>query len=51
MDVHNCSIEPGGYLKMTTNNEIAKVLQGTHPRTALDDRTLSKKDRGVKIFG
>jgi len=49
MDVHNPSKEAGGYLKMTTNNERVKVLRGVQPRCSQDDRTLSKKGRGVKI--
>jgi len=51
MDVHSPSKEAGGYMKMKTNNEIVKILRGTHPRCSQDDRTLSKKGRGVKIFG
>ena len=50
MDAHNCSIEPGGYMKKIKHNEMVKVLLGMQPRFSQDDRTVSKKDRGVKIL-
>jgi hypothetical protein len=49
MDVHNSSIEGGGYLKKAKNNGIVRALRGMQPRCSWDDRTLSKKERGVKI--
>jgi hypothetical protein len=49
MDVHNSSIESGGYLKKAKNNELVRDLRGIQPRRSWDDRTLSKKERGVKI--
>ena len=50
MDVHNPSKEASGYLKKIKNNEMVQVLRGMQPRCSWNDRTLSKKDRGVKIF-
>ena len=50
MDIHNCSIEPGGYIKKIEHNEIVKVIRGVQPRCSQDDRSLSKKGRGVKIL-
>jgi hypothetical protein len=49
VDIHNSSIESGGYLKKTKNNNILRALRGIQPRYSWNDRTLSKKDRGVKI--
>jgi len=37
-------------MKKIKHNEIAKVLRGAQPRYSQDDRTLSKKGRGVKIL-
>jgi len=51
MDVHYSSIESGGYLKKAKINDLVRALRGSQPRPPLDDRTLSKKDRGVNIFG
>jgi|GEM_PF-1027609 hypothetical protein len=50
MDVHNSSIESGEYLKKGKSNDMVQALRGNQPRLPLDDRTLSKKDRSVKIF-
>ena len=50
MDLRNFSKDPGGYMKKIKHNEIVKVLRGMQPRCSKDDRTLSKKDRGVKIL-
>jgi hypothetical protein len=49
MEVHNSSIESGGYLKKAKINELVRALRGIQPRSSWDDRTLSKKERGVKI--
>jgi hypothetical protein len=49
MDVHNSSMESGGNLKKAKVNDLVRALRGTHPRCSWDDRTLSKKERGVKI--
>ncbi len=49
MDIHNSSIESGGYVKKAKNNNIMRALRGMQSRCARDDRTLSKKERGVKI--
>jgi hypothetical protein len=49
MDIRNCSIESGGYLKMARHNEIVQVLRGMELR-CLWNTTLSKKSRGVKIL-
>jgi len=48
MDVHNSSIEGGGYLKKAKSNNMVQTPWGMQPRCPWDDRTLSKKDRGVK---
>ena len=50
MDARNSSKKPGGYLKKVKNNDIVQALWGIQPRSSWDDRTLSKKDRGAKIF-
>jgi len=50
MDVRNCSKEPGGYLKKVKRNDRVQALRGMQPPCSWNDRTLSKKDRGVKIF-
>ena len=50
MDVHSSSKEVGGYLKKIKNNNMVQVLRGMQPRCSWNDRTLSKKGRGVKIF-
>ena len=50
MDVHNPSKEASGYLKKIKNNEMVQVLRGMQPRCSQDDRTLSKKGRGVKTL-
>jgi hypothetical protein len=50
MDLRIFSKDPGGYLKKVKNNDMVQALRGNQPRLPLDDRTLSKKDRGVKIF-
>jgi len=39
----------GGYQKRIEYNEKVEGFRGTHPRCSQDDRTLSKKGRGVKI--
>ena len=44
------SKESGGYLTKAKINDLVRALRGNQPRLPLDDRTLSKKDRGVKIF-
>jgi len=49
MDIHNSSIEAGGYLKKAMNNELVRALRGMQPRCFWDDRTLSKKERSVKM--
>ena len=49
MDVHNSSMESGGYLKKAKINDLVRALRGIQPRRSRDDRTLSKKERGVKI--
>jgi hypothetical protein len=49
MDVHNSSMESGGYLKKAKINDLVRALRGMQPRSSWDDRTLSKKDRGVKM--
>ena len=49
MDVHNSSVESGGYLKKIKHNEMVQALRGMQPRCSWNDRTLSKKERGVKI--
>jgi hypothetical protein len=49
MDIHNSSIEGGGYLKKAKNNELVRALRGIQPRSSWNDRTLSRKERGVKI--
>jgi len=50
MDIHNSAIESGGYLMKAKVNDLVQALPGTQPRLPLDDRTLSRKDRGVKIL-
>jgi hypothetical protein len=50
MDIHNSSMECGGYLMKAKINDLVQALRGNQPRLPLDDRTLSKKDRGVKIL-
>jgi hypothetical protein len=50
MDIHNSSKEPGGYLKKVKRNDRVQALRGMLPPCSWRDRTLSKKDRGVKIF-
>ena len=42
--------EPGGYLRKVKSNDMMQALQGIQPRCSWDDRTLSKKDRDVKIL-
>jgi hypothetical protein len=49
MDVHDCSLESGGYMKKIKHNEMVHMLRGTHPGCSWK-RTVSKKGRGVKIF-
>ncbi len=48
MDVHNPSIEAGGYLKNTKHNKKVKVPEAPTPE-CFWSTTLSKKGRGVKI--
>jgi ribosomal protein L10 len=50
MDIRNSSKERGGYLKKVKNNDMVQALRGMQPPCSWDDRTLSRKDRGVKIF-
>jgi hypothetical protein len=50
MDIRSSSKEPGGYLKNVQNNDMVQALRGIQPRCSWDGRTLSKKDRDVKIF-
>jgi hypothetical protein len=50
MDVRNSSKEPGGYLKKVKKNDMVQALRGMLPPCSWDDRTLSKKERGVKVF-
>jgi hypothetical protein len=47
-DVCNSSKEPGGYLYKVKRNDRVQALRGMQPPCSWDDRTLSKKDRGVK---
>jgi hypothetical protein len=49
MDIRNCSIESGGYLKMAGYNEMVQVLRGMELR-CFSNTTLSKKSRDVKIL-
>ncbi len=50
LDIRHSSKEPGGYLKEVKKNYMVQALRGMQPPCSWDDRTLSKKDRGVKIF-
>jgi len=49
IDIHNCSVEPGGYMKKIKHYEMVQILRNTHPRRSWN-RTLSKKGRGVKML-
>jgi hypothetical protein len=42
--------EPGGYLRKVKSNDMVQAPRTIRPRSSWDDRTLSKEDRGVKIF-
>jgi hypothetical protein len=51
MDAHSSSKEPGGYLKKGRKNDRIQALRGMQPPRSWDEKTLSKKDTLVKMFG